>query len=76
MVIKVPIYVEIDTVDQRELPKLVGVLMQGFYEILRKEENYNTKTYRYINISKKELSNLSMKIISRDDALESLRTSK
>jgi hypothetical protein len=76
MIIKVPIYVEISTVDQRDLPVLVDELMKKMYNFLRKEESINTLTYSHKNMRLKEFQRLTMKIISREKALENLRTSK
>ena len=72
MIIKVPLYVEIDKVHNKELPDLVYLLSKVFIDELS-EFNFET----FINSpSFGRFGVKDMKIISEGEALESLRTKK
>jgi len=75
MIIKVPIYVELDAIDPDFLAPLVDALAKHFYLILRKE-NLNKKVAadKEHSVLLGDLTNA--KVISKDKALESLRTKK
>lgn len=74
MILKVTTYVEIDRIsDQTGIPVLIDFLQNEFYEHLRKKSFTSTlaKTLKQGSPSIEDF-----KIISVDDALESLRKTK
>lgn len=74
MILKVVTYVEIDRIDdQSGIPVLVDFLQNEFYEHLRKKSFVNTLSRALRNGSPPIKD---FKIISVDDAFETLRTSK
>jgi hypothetical protein len=77
MIIKVPVYVELSkAIDQEALPELVTKLGVVFTNILRKEDIAKiTQTKRVTGLGKVS-NDYDLKIISRDKALDALRTSK
>lgn len=73
MIIKVPIYLEVDSITPDAAASLVEVCNKKFSTILRKEK---ILTFKFTD-SEKELVFISkMKIISREMALEHLRTGR
>jgi len=77
MIIKVPVYVELSkAIDQEKLPELVTKLGVVFANILRKEDNAKiTQTKRKTGLATYH-NDYDLKIISRDKALDALRTTK
>lgn len=77
MIIKVPVYVELSkAIDQEALPELVTKLGVAFTNILRKEDIARaTQTKRMTGLGKFS-NDYDLKVISRDKALDALRTSK
>lgn len=77
MIIKVPVYVELSkAIDQEKLPELVTKLGVVFTNILRKEDIARaTQTKRVTGLGKVS-NDYDLKIISRDKALDALRTVK
>jgi hypothetical protein len=77
MIIKVPVYVELSkAINQEALPELVTKLGVVFTNILRKEDIAKiTQTKRVTGLGKVS-NDYDLKIISRDKALDALRTSK
>jgi hypothetical protein len=73
MIIKVPIYLEIESVNQILLPGGVEVISQSFSTFLKKEE---FKTLRKSLTTHFGESFGTFKIILKDKALEILRTKK
>jgi len=74
MILKVTTYVEIDRIaDQEGIPVLVSFLQNEFYEHLRKK-SFTSILARALKQGSPPINDF--KIISVDDALESLRTSK
>lgn len=75
MIIKVPIYVDLDAIDPDLLPVVVEAMSKRFYLTLRKESLFkNLKIDSESSLSLDSVTNA--KIISREKALESLRTKK
>jgi hypothetical protein len=74
MVIKVPIYVEIEKADPQTLTYVVNDLGLAFTSILRKEDFANSRSLHLNTKVVKELG--GFKIVPRDKALEYLRTKK
>jgi len=74
MVIKIPIYVEIDTIDERLLPLFVDAFAILFFKQLRKEEF--TKDVARMQLKSGSKMPSKIKIISKDMALETLRIKK
>jgi hypothetical protein len=75
MIIKVPIYVEIESVRQEDLPDLVGSLHRMFTHELR-VANFNSGPRIGALLKEVEKLSTSFKIVPRESALEYLRTSK
>jgi len=76
MIIKVPIYVEIESISRQELlPDVVDHLHQVFTSILRKEKFDNTEVQK-VRMSSVVKHVGTFKIISKEKALEYLRTKK
>jgi hypothetical protein len=71
MIIKVPIYVEIDAIGTAILPDLVDDLGDIFYNILRKQKLNKTDIINHNQGWKDTVPNA--KIISKEKALEHLR---
>jgi hypothetical protein len=75
MIIKVPIYVDLDAIDPDLLPVVVEAMSKRFYLTLRKESLFkNLKIDSESSLTLETVTNA--KIISREKALESLRTKK
>jgi hypothetical protein len=76
MIIKVPIYVEIESISKQEmLPDVVEALHEVFTGVLRKEKFENSSVGKIrISLVTKHAGNF--KIISKEKALEYLRTRK
>lgn len=75
MIIKVPIYVEIEKVSNQEiLPDVVGILHDSFTMFLRKEDFSVRMTKSTITTLDKLVG--GFKIINKEKALEYLRTRK
>jgi hypothetical protein len=75
MIIKVPIYVDLDAIDPDLLPVVVEAMSKRFYLTLRKESLFkNLKIDSESSLTLDTVTNA--KIISREKALESLRTKK
>jgi hypothetical protein len=76
MIIKVPIYVEIESISKQEmLPDVVDALHSVFTGILRKEKLELTSVGKIRMPLVTKLAG-ELKIISKEKALEYLRTSK
>jgi hypothetical protein len=76
MIIKVPIYVEIESISKQELlPDVVDALHMVFTSILRKEKLELTSVGKIRMPLVTKLAG-ELKIISKEKALEYLRTSK
>lgn len=75
MIIKVPIYVEIEGLkDQDLLPDAVTALNKSFTNLIR--ENFTGKGFPHYRLAKDPKSSLQITTITREKALESLRTKK
>jgi hypothetical protein len=72
MIIKVPIYVEIDSIVPEYLGPVVESLADDFYKLLRKQQLSKSiePLYKAANL---EDNRPNAKIISREKALQSLR---
>lgn len=71
MILKVPVYVEILSIDPHEIQGLVDVFNKEFYRILRKQDfNKSLKKYKSKETG---ISWEDFKIISKDQAFEALR---
>lgn len=75
MIIKVPVYVEIENVDPELLQEVVHSLSNSFYKVLRKED-FEKKSTHFLTIPKEIRSEFFVKILSKDKAFEALRTKK
>lgn len=76
MIIKVPIYLEVEKVSNPEiLPEVVELVGKLFTIILRKED-FNKNSIHRTNYSMLEKQFGDFKIIQREKALEYLRTKK
>lgn len=78
MIIKVPIYVEIENLkDQEFLPEITKELSNYFCYVLSRSrltfQDFNLTT---ISISPTELRKLEFKIINKEKVLEKMRTKK
>lgn len=74
MIIKVPIYLEVDKLEQDMIPSIVNDMGNIVYSILRKEKELNG-TFPMYKRKGKTIS-ASFKVLSKEKALEYLRTSK
>lgn len=73
MIIKVPIYLEVDSINPEALALLVETANKKFSIILRKEK---IETFTYDDFEKKVKHSVKLKVITREKALDFLRTSK
>jgi len=74
MIIKVPIYVEIESIDNDSLRPLVNDLGEEFKSILRKEKFLKLRSAFHDTIGCEGVA--KFKIISKESALDSLRIKK
>jgi hypothetical protein len=75
MIIKVPVYVElIGKVDQSTLQEKVKMLEEAFYKVVRKHNFSKANPFVPTAFFKEE--DPDFKIVSREQALEYLRTKK
>jgi hypothetical protein len=73
MIIKVPIYLDIDSIPAETIPTVVESMHKKFTSILRKEK------FETINVTRSEPGgplSIPFKIITREKALDFLRTNK
>lgn len=75
MIIKVPVYLEIPDIDQNLLPEVVDSLCDSLYKIIRKED-FGKKSPKFIHFPLKMRSEFSATVLSKKQALESLRVKK
>lgn len=75
MIIKVPVYVEIPDVKSDLIHEVADNLATAFTKILRKE-NFDLKSSHFIGIPKEVRNEFSARILTKDKALDSLRTKK
>lgn len=73
MIVKVPIYVEIDRIDPEMIPFFVEFLADVMYNDIRKK-SFTKTLAKFTNNG--EISPDDLKVISREEALELLRTRK
>lgn len=71
MIIKVPVYVDIDAIRQEDLLSYVNVCTERFYKSLRKQKLLLPNSYTTGNKEKK--TPVNAKLISKEMALETLR---
>jgi hypothetical protein len=74
MILKVPIYVEIETIRTEDIGPFTEVLGLLMYKKLREEKSFNQSTFTRTGRDPKSLSKI--RIISREEAIEHLRSSK
>jgi hypothetical protein len=72
MIIKVPIFVDIDSIDSAFVNPVVEDLSDYFYKILRKQD-LNKQIEKLFKTTDDEIYRPKAKIINREKALESLR---
>jgi len=75
MLIKVPIYLEIDSIDPNAISFLVDKLNKDFTRILRKEKLAKIQKITISNDTKIDIE-VDMKLVHKERAFEFLRTSK
>jgi len=73
MIIKVPIYVEVDSISSEAVPYVVKELNENFTKIVRKNKLPKIQMFGPSG-EKREL--IEMKVITREKAEDFLRTSK
>lgn len=73
MIVKVPIYVEIDSISADSVPYVVRELNENFTKIVRK--NKLTKI-QMLGPSGEKRESIELKVITREKAEDFLRTSK
>lgn len=73
MILKIPIYLEVDSISAEAASSLVEVCNKKFTIILRKEK---ITTFKFTDDERDLVTISNLKIISREKALESLRTGR
>jgi len=73
MIIKIPVYLDVESINQEDLPKLVEAFQRRFTFILRKEKDLIQTKETIAIMGDPEVE---FKIITRKQAFEHLRTAK